>query len=214
MTTDTLALPLSWSLRLLERGALPDALVRFGIRRLLQERLAEEHRTDPAEAQARLMQLIARLRASPVAIHTGEANEQHYEVPSGFFEQVLGPHLKYSCLLLREGDGFARRCRGAHARAHRGARRARRRRAHPGAGLRLGFAVAVDGGEISARAHHRGLQFAHAEELHRRARRGPRAHQPRGADLRRQPAVVRPRTVSSTAWCRSRCSSTCATTRP
>ena len=96
MTTDTLTMPLSWSLRLLERGALPDALVRVGIRRLLKDRLAEEHRADPAEAQARLMQLIARLRASPVAINTSEANEQHYEVPSGFFEHVLGPHLKYS----------------------------------------------------------------------------------------------------------------------
>lgn len=28
---------------------------------------------------------------------TREANVQHYEVPSRFFERVLGPQLKYSC---------------------------------------------------------------------------------------------------------------------
>jgi cyclopropane-fatty-acyl-phospholipid synthase len=39
---------------------------------------------------------VARLRESPVAVETQAANEQHYEVPSAFFQQVLGPHLKYS----------------------------------------------------------------------------------------------------------------------
>lgn len=33
----------------------------------------------------------------PVAIHTDEANRQHYEVPAEFFSLVLGPQRKYSC---------------------------------------------------------------------------------------------------------------------
>ena len=33
---------------------------------------------------------------SPVALATDKANDQHYEVPAAFFEQVLGNHLKYS----------------------------------------------------------------------------------------------------------------------
>lgn len=37
------------------------------------------------------------LAEGPVAEQTDAANEQHYEVPSRFFELSLGPHLKYSC---------------------------------------------------------------------------------------------------------------------
>jgi cyclopropane-fatty-acyl-phospholipid synthase len=97
VNTAALPMPLSWSMRLLERDLLPDFLVRFGIRRLLKARLKEEDQGDPEAQQAHLMKLIARLRHSPVAINTGDANQQHYELPSAFFEQVLGPHLKYSC---------------------------------------------------------------------------------------------------------------------
>jgi cyclopropane-fatty-acyl-phospholipid synthase len=86
----------SLSLTLLERDLLPDALIRLGIRRLLGERLREERKPDVEAQQAHLMQLVAQLRESPVAIATQAANEQHYEVPSAFFQQVLGPHLKYS----------------------------------------------------------------------------------------------------------------------
>ena len=88
---------MSPSLSLLERGLLPDFLIRFGIRRLLRQRLREEQRGDPEKQQAHLMALVEQLRESPVAINTLEANQQHYEVPSGFFQRVLGPNLKYSC---------------------------------------------------------------------------------------------------------------------
>jgi cyclopropane fatty-acyl-phospholipid synthase-like methyltransferase len=37
------------------------------------------------------------LRTSPIALHTDDANNQHYQVPSEFFETVLGKRLKYSC---------------------------------------------------------------------------------------------------------------------
>ena len=97
MNTTTLAVPMSLSMRLLERGLLPDFLVRIGIRRLLASRLAEEDRGGPVAQQRHLMKLIARLRQSPIAINTADANLQHYELPSGFFELVLGKHLKYSC---------------------------------------------------------------------------------------------------------------------
>ena len=93
----------SLSLRLLERDLLPDAVIRFGIRRLLAERLRDERRGDVEAQQASLMRLVERLRESPVAIATREANEQHYEVPTAFFEQVLGPHLKYSSCYYRTG---------------------------------------------------------------------------------------------------------------
>jgi cyclopropane-fatty-acyl-phospholipid synthase len=104
MNSATLPMPMSWSLRLLERGLLPDFLIRYGIRRLLKARLLEENRGGAEAQQQHLMKLIERLRQSPVAINTGEANLQHYELPSGFFEKVLGPHLKYSSCLFRRAD--------------------------------------------------------------------------------------------------------------
>ncbi len=104
MTATTLSVPVSWSMRLLERDWVPDALIRLGIRRLLKARLAEEDQGSPEAQQAHLMKLITRLRSSPVAINTEDANLQHYEVPSAFFEQVLGPHLKYSSCYYRRPD--------------------------------------------------------------------------------------------------------------
>lgn len=90
-------------LTLAERGLLPDALVRLGIRRLCAQRLREE-RQGGLEAQAdRFEQRIAELRQSVVAIHTEAANAQHYELPPAFFEQVLGPRLKYSSCYYARG---------------------------------------------------------------------------------------------------------------
>jgi cyclopropane-fatty-acyl-phospholipid synthase len=94
---------MSASLALVERGLVPDALVRAGIRRLLRRRLREEDRgSDAANAEA-LRALVEEWRRSPVAVETAAANEQHYEVPPAFFEAVLGPRLKYSSCLYPSG---------------------------------------------------------------------------------------------------------------
>ena len=97
MTPVAALAPTNLKLRLLEAGLVPDALIRVGIRSLLRERLREEHRGGPEAQQEHLAALVASLRSSPIAIHTALANAQHYELPSGFFELVLGPRLKYSC---------------------------------------------------------------------------------------------------------------------
>jgi cyclopropane-fatty-acyl-phospholipid synthase len=89
--------------RLLENDQLPDALIRAGIRRLLAARLREEDKGDPQAQQAHFMQLVEQLRQSPVAIETQAANEQHYELPSEFFQLVLGRHLKYSSCYFEPG---------------------------------------------------------------------------------------------------------------
>ena len=79
---------------MLERGLVPDPLLRFGIRRLCERRLRSERRRPSASTIERH---AAALRSSPVALSPEAANAQHYEVPAGFFSQVLGPRLKYSC---------------------------------------------------------------------------------------------------------------------
>lgn len=89
------------TMQLLERDLVPDALIRNRIRSLLAARLREEDVGDPERQQARLMDFVQRLRASPIAINTSDANAQHYEVPSAFFHTVLGRHLKYSSCYFR-----------------------------------------------------------------------------------------------------------------
>lgn len=88
---------------LLEKNLLPDFLVRYGIRRLLKQRLAEENRGGLEQDQAHFMKLIEELKNSPIAIHTADANEQHYEVPTRFYQLCLGKNLKYSSGYWKEG---------------------------------------------------------------------------------------------------------------
>jgi cyclopropane-fatty-acyl-phospholipid synthase len=88
--------PAAWHERLLDHDLLPDRLIRFGIRRLLTQRLAEEG-ADGMEAQAqRLLDWVWLLKRSPIALVTDVANAQHYEVPAELFQMMLGPKLKYS----------------------------------------------------------------------------------------------------------------------
>jgi len=82
-----------------EKNQLPDALTRIGIRQLLQSRLVDEKQADNFAQQQRLMDFVEELKASPIAINTADANEQHYEVPAAFYDLVLGNFSKYSSAL-------------------------------------------------------------------------------------------------------------------
>jgi cyclopropane-fatty-acyl-phospholipid synthase len=88
---------------LLDRGLLPDWSIRIGIRRLLRRRLALLDGQGLESAAHRHMEWVRELRTSPVAIAVDAANRQHYEVPSAFYELVLGRNLKYSCALWSGG---------------------------------------------------------------------------------------------------------------
>lgn len=88
---------------LLEKNLIPDSLIRFQIRNLLKQRLREEKKANSELQQSHLMQLIDELKNSPIAIETNAANEQHYEVPTEFYQFCLGKHLKYSSGYWKEG---------------------------------------------------------------------------------------------------------------
>jgi cyclopropane-fatty-acyl-phospholipid synthase len=88
----------SWMLDLVEKGSVPDPVIRFGIRRRVARKLREERAHG-----ASLDEFVDHLDDQPIAIHTDAANEQHYEVPPEFFQLVLGPHLKYSSALYEPG---------------------------------------------------------------------------------------------------------------
>jgi cyclopropane-fatty-acyl-phospholipid synthase len=83
--------------KFLEKDLIPDFLIRIGIRRLLKQRLRDE------ATQKNLPKLIEELKNSPIAIETKTANEQHYEVPTQFYQYCLGKHLKYSSGFWKDG---------------------------------------------------------------------------------------------------------------
>ena len=88
---------------LLAKNLLPDWTIRAGIRRLLGQRLAEEKRPTEPQQFAHLQAYIADLSRRAIAENTRAANEQHYEVPTEFYQLCLGPRLKYSGCLYPTG---------------------------------------------------------------------------------------------------------------
>ncbi|MFN0126121.1 MAG: SAM-dependent methyltransferase [Verrucomicrobiales bacterium] len=88
---------------LLEAGVVPDALIRLGIRRLLGATLREKSKPGVEEQRAALLDHAADLKRRPIAEQTRAANEQHYEVPTRFYELCLGRRLKYSSALWPPG---------------------------------------------------------------------------------------------------------------
>ncbi len=91
MSTVT-ARALSWT----EAGMVPDSVIRMSIRRLMDKRSREIRSGDVAYASAIKNDFVAMMNASPIALVPELANEQHYEVPAAFYDQVLGHHKKYS----------------------------------------------------------------------------------------------------------------------
>jgi cyclopropane-fatty-acyl-phospholipid synthase len=83
---------------LLEKNLLPDPLLRLGIRRLLAQRIRDESARYDRSAY------VADLKTRALAEQTAAANEQHYEVPTRFYQLCLGRRLKYSGCLYTTGN--------------------------------------------------------------------------------------------------------------
>ena len=82
-----------------EKGWLPDSIIRYGIRRLLVKRLVKEQ-----SKENNYENIAEAMSEGPLALETNLANDQHYEVPSSFFEIMLGEALKYSCGSFEGGE--------------------------------------------------------------------------------------------------------------
>jgi cyclopropane-fatty-acyl-phospholipid synthase len=76
-----------------ERVPLPDVATRAVIHYLV-DRTKRQLAGQPSDVSERFAQNMS---AFPIALATEEANEQHYEIPSKFFELTLGKRRKYSC---------------------------------------------------------------------------------------------------------------------
>ncbi len=82
---------------LVEKGWVPDVLVRAGARRQCAQRAAEISKGTQEELMQKKCRFADELKTMPIATQQQGANEQHYEVPSELFLLMLGPRLKYSC---------------------------------------------------------------------------------------------------------------------
>ncbi|GEB38783.1 cyclopropane-fatty-acyl-phospholipid synthase [Gluconacetobacter liquefaciens] len=81
-----------------ERLRVPDPLLRLGINSLVART-----RRNLAHAPQETGAFAASMADDPIALHTADANRQHYELPPEFFGLVLGPKRKYSCSLYPTG---------------------------------------------------------------------------------------------------------------
>ncbi len=92
---------------LLATGLVPEPLVRAGIKNMLGKKLQELHEDDPQQQLENTRAFKEELEKLPIAIETDTANNQHYEVPTEFFLNILGPSMKYSCCLFENATTLA-----------------------------------------------------------------------------------------------------------
>jgi cyclopropane-fatty-acyl-phospholipid synthase len=94
-----------WYMRAVETGRVPDWLIRVALRVRLAQTLRWRYQGSLEDRMAEKQALIEKLRQSPIAIRTDDPNQQHYEVPTEFFQLVLGKWMKYSSCYW--GDGVS-----------------------------------------------------------------------------------------------------------
>lgn len=87
-----------------DRGWLPDAVIRSGIRHLCEERLKTLNPLQSLPNQHYLKEFITAMNSAEIAPLPDKANSQHYELPPEFFELILGDYKKYSCCYWNPGD--------------------------------------------------------------------------------------------------------------
>jgi cyclopropane-fatty-acyl-phospholipid synthase len=90
--------------RALERGAIPDPVLRAGSLYGAWARERRESRGGVTAQQERLRELLRRMSSGPIAEVPEKANEQHYELPAEFLGLILGPRRKYSGCLWEQGS--------------------------------------------------------------------------------------------------------------
>ena len=82
-----------WYNTLLSRGLIPDFLLRRGVRSQGKQRLAMMVKGNLSNDYEKFLKEAS---SGEIAVHTDDANNQHYEVDSEFFQYCLGKNLKYS----------------------------------------------------------------------------------------------------------------------
>lgn len=84
-----------WYEKLISKSLIPEFLIRIAVRIHLKYRNAKKPK-DVEVLQEYINDFVYKMKSSPLAIETSKANIQHYEVPTEFFQQILGKYMKYS----------------------------------------------------------------------------------------------------------------------
>ena len=87
-------------LAIAEQGFIPDVFIKTAVRFITKKRLNE------SGIYANKINVIKSISEGGIAEKTDDANEQHYEVPPGFFKYALGKNLKYSCSFFDNTDSL------------------------------------------------------------------------------------------------------------
>ncbi|MCY0385952.1 cyclopropane-fatty-acyl-phospholipid synthase [Robbsia sp. Bb-Pol-6] len=95
--------PIAPMIRMAERLPLTDPMTLSGIQ-FLVGKTARRLAQGGAAADFAFIQAMQRF---PIAVHTEDANRQHYELPPAFFALMLGERRKYSCCLYGEEEALA-----------------------------------------------------------------------------------------------------------
>jgi cyclopropane-fatty-acyl-phospholipid synthase len=90
-------------MKLLYTNLIPDFLLRPVLRQLIHRNITRLEALEFPTLERLRRRLLRKLERSPIAIQTDLPNVQHYEVPPGFFELVLGRRMKYSCCYWARG---------------------------------------------------------------------------------------------------------------
>ena len=91
---------------LIEKGRLPDFIVRYCIRQLIKQRLKQEDSDNPELTSDSFNHFLKVLKQSPLAIETDAANQQHYEVDARFYSFALGQRKKYSSCYYKNNESL------------------------------------------------------------------------------------------------------------
>ena len=114
--TNYMALLTRTALAAAEAGWLPDAWLRWGVRRLCRERLGDLVVPVSESQQTQLGKFVAEMDAAPIALVPERANSQHYEVPL-YFLTMSSVHNKNTAVAIgkkalriwgRQSDGHSR----------------------------------------------------------------------------------------------------------
>ena len=87
-----------WYEKYIDNGTIPDFALRLGIKIQVLNRLRALKNKQSNEKIADLFSV------DEISSHSIDANKQHYEVPIDFFENILGPYMKYSSGLISSND--------------------------------------------------------------------------------------------------------------
>lgn len=79
----------------LDRGYIPDLILRRVINALNRQRLSEIGSKSYSEHITNKLEYIRSLKNREIAIETDKANKQHYEVSTDFMMACLGKRAKY-----------------------------------------------------------------------------------------------------------------------